>query len=418
MKNNEFYHSKIQVIDYPFDWKYLEEIDNNLIKNISKFNKTVDINEKIKLAKLIPIEFPKCRLCGNIILNSNFEIKLNKADKKIKINKPSVYCREIDNNKYYLSCCENCLLEHFKDDLPKSSKYYFMKANKYGAYSFGYSNEEYHKICSYTIGITEENMIRKWGKKEGKKRWKEYCNKQAITNTFKYKKEKYGWDKETFNKFNESRAITKENLINKYGEEKGLEIFDNYINKQKLTKSYDYMIKKYGEEKTNEINKSKALTLENFIKKYGKKNGLIKYEQTINKNYSFYSNLSQRFFNELDNILSKKYTTYYATKNKEYGVMLSNKQYVKLDYFIKELNLCIEFNGDCFHANPQIYKETDTPNPFNRKLTSKMIWENDNKRYKLLKEIRNIDTIIIWENEYNKGINIENFIKNTLKITI
>ena len=56
---------------------------------------------------------------------------------------------------------------------------------------------------------------------------------------------------------------------------------------------------------------------------------------------------------------------------------------------------------------------------YNKKITAKEIWENDNNRYKILKETRNIDTIVIWENDYrDKKFNIKDFIKNTLKITI
>lgn len=37
----------------------------------------------------------------------------------------------------------------------------------------------------------------------------------------------------------------------------------------------------------------------------------------------------------------------------------------------------------------------------------------------MLKETRNIDTVIIWENDYrDENFNVKNFITNTLKITI
>lgn len=418
MKNKEFYHTNVELKEYPFDIISLKEITTELIQNIKKFNSSKDINEKIQLSKQIPIEFPKCRFCGNSIINSNFFIDLKQNKKTIQLIHPEIYCREIDGNKYYLSCCEKCLLGHFKDNLPKSQKYYFMKANKYGQYSYGYSDDEYKKICSMTVGVTEMAMINKWGYELGKIKWKEYCDKQAIKNTFEYKKEKYNWDKEKFDLFNKTRAVTKENLINKYGENLGIQYYNDYVNKQKLTKSYNYMIKKFGKKKTDEINKSKALTYNNFIRKYGEQQGLIKFNEYLNKNTSFYSNISQKFFNELDKILGQKYKTYYASKNTEYGVMLLNKQYIKLDYFIEDLNLCIEFNGDCFHANPKKYKENDTPNPFNKELSAKEIWISDQKRYEMLQKVRNINTIIVWESEYNEGINIQDFIKNKLKINI
>ena len=177
------------------------------------------------------------------------------------------------------------------------------------------------------------------------------------------------------------------------------------------------MINKFGEEKTNEINKSKALTLKNYIKKYGEEEGLKRFELMLNSHSNYYSKISQDFFNELDKYLSPKYKTYYATKNIEYGVNLIDS-YVCLDYFILELNLCIEFNGTYYHGDPRIFKENDHPNPHDKIKTAKEIWENDNNRYKLLKEIRNIDTIIVWENDYRNGIDIKDFIKNTLKIEL
>lgn len=420
MKNNKYYHTHVELKEYNFPKLYLNEYDNKIeiIELIKSFNKSTDKNEKYQIALKLPKElFVICRICGKLIINFNFKIQYNKNENYIKLTTPEFYCREIDGKKYYLSSCEDCLLKHFSADPPKSHKYYFMKANKYGAYSYGYSYDEYKKICSMITGVTKESLINKWGKTEGIKRWNKYCKKQSETNTFKYKKKKYNWSKADFDKFNQSRAVTLENLQNKYGYELGKQYFEDYVNKQKLTKSKEYMIEKYGEEKTNQINQSKALTLKNFIHKYGDEEGLKQYELMLNKHHNFYSKISQKFFNELDKYLSKKYTTYYATKNNEYGVNLINT-YIRLDYFILELNLCIEFNGTYYHGDPKIFNENDYPNPHDKTITAKQMWESDNNRYKLLKELRNIDTIIVWENDYRNGIDIEDFIKNTLKISI
>lgn len=416
MKSKEFYHTKVNIIEYQFDKIYLEEISKELIETVKLFNSSVDVKHKKQLAKVLPINFPICRFCRETIINSNFKVFLNKKDKYIQIICPLIYCREIDGTKYYLSCCENCLLDHFKDNPPKSKKYYFMKANVYGQYCFGYSNEEYKKICSMTTGVTEQSLIRKYGNLIGKEKWQEYCKKQSETNSFEYKKSKYNWTKEQFNEFNKSRAVTLKNLKIKYGEILGQEVYDNYTYLQSYKKSYQYMVDTFGIDKANEINKSKALTLENYIKRLGETEGLIQYEIAINNHKNYFSKISQEFFNKIDEIISKKYTTYYATKNNEYGVNLGNS-YVRLDYFILELNLCIEFNGTYFHADPNFFNENDHPNPFNKKVTAKEIWENDKNRYKLLKETKNIDTIVVWENDFRNGnINIEDFIKTTLKI--
>ena len=415
MKNKDFYHTYVEIKEYPFEKIFLEELNDELIENVKLFNSSKDVVLKKELANKIHIEFPKCRFCEKIIINSNFKIELNQKEKTIRIKKPSIYCREINYKKYYLSCCEDCLLEHFKDNLPKSNKYYFMKANKYGQYCFGYSDEEYKKICSMTVGVTKESMIRKWGEDLGKQKWKEYCNKQAITNTFEYKQEKYGWDKETFDKFNASRAITKENLIKKYGENIGLIKWNDYVNKQKITKSFEYMVNKFGYDNALKINKSKAITLYNFIKKYGKVLGEQKYKNIIN-NHNFYSHKSQKLFNELDKYLSKKYTTYYATKNHEYFFKINDK-YIFVDYFIKELNICIEFNGSVFHGESRLYEDDEQCNPFSN-MTAKEIRDKDNIRYSLLKKLYNVDTYVIWELDYNENFNIKNYINNILNIKL
>ena len=417
MKDKTYWHSKIEVNDYSFDVIELDK-DIDLIQlhqNVILFNKCKNKEEKLKLSKLFPDKlFPICRFCNKKIVNTNFQLYHKQGSYFIQLIKPDVYCREIDGTKYFLSCCENCLLEHFKSDPPKAPKYYFMKANKYGQYCFGYSDEDYKKICAMTVGVTEESMIKKWGEELGKKKWIEYCNKQAKTNTFEYKKEKFGWSPEDFKEFNKSRAVTKENLIKKHGEEKGLEIFNNYCKKQQITKSFDYMKEKYGEEYTYFINKSKALTIDNFIKKYGEEEGFKRYNEITNHNPAFYSKISQKLFNDLDKYF-QEYKTYYATKNTEYGIMLADKTYIKLDYYISELKTCVEFNGTNFHADPRFFNETDNPNPFNKTITAKEIWDNDNHRINSLLEL-GIKTIIVWESDYKKkSFDINELVKKIKK---
>lgn len=402
MKNNEFYHTNVEIKEYPFNKIYLEELNDELIKNVKLFNSSKDIEYKKEIAKHLPIDFPKCRFCGDIIINSNFKILLKQKEKYIQIINPSVWCREIDSHKYYLSCCKTCLLQHFKDNPPKAEKYFFMKANIYGQYCFGYSYEEYKKICSMTVAVTENRLIKKYGETIGKEKWKEYCDKQAKSNSFEYKKEKYNWSKEKFDNFNKNRAVTKELCIKRYGDERGLEVWNNYCEKQKITKSFDYMINKYGYDKAVEINKSKALILSNFIKKYGEKEGYEKFTKYTKRHKNFYSLISQELFNKIDKYFSKKYTTYYATKNYEYMFIINDNTYICLDYYIKELNACIEFNGSVFHAEPRLYNDDDKCNPFSE-LTAKEIRENDQTRYKSLKELYNIDTYIVWEYDYRNN---------------
>jgi hypothetical protein len=65
-------------------------------------------------------------------------------------------------------------------------------------YAFNINHDDAIKWIKEKYAITEKNLIKKWGEEKGKIKWKEYCEKQSISNTFEYKKEKYGWSKEEF----------------------------------------------------------------------------------------------------------------------------------------------------------------------------------------------------------------------------
>ena len=413
--SSEFYHSTIKVNDYPGDKLYVENT-KQLHEFIKKFNETNNLEEKYIISNYFPNElFQTCRICGKKVIYKNFNIKCSKN--YINICNP-IQKRIINDKTYYLSVCEDCLLNHFKDNPPKSSKYYFMKANRFGAFCFGYSYEEYKKICSAITGVTEKSMIRKWGIDLGKQKWQEYKNKQAEKNKFEFKQNKFGWTKEQFDEYNKSRAATLQNMINRYGQELGVKKWENYCHLQSYTKSLPYMIDKYGEERAKEINSSKALTISTFVRKYGEVEGLKRFESYVSKHKNYYSKISQKLFKELDKYLSNKYTTYFATKNEkgEFGINLGHK-YICLDYYIKELKICVEFNGTFFHGDPRIFKANDTPNFYNKKITAKEMWDLDNERKNELEKM-GIKTFYIWELDYNENFDVKKFITETLKIEL
>jgi len=396
MKNKEFYHTNVEIKEYSFEKISLEELNKDLIQIIKKFNSSKDIEYKKELAKQIPIKFPKCRFCGNIIINSNFLIDIKHKDKTIQLILPSVYCREIDGNKYYLSCCEKCLLDHFKDNPPKALKYYFMKANIYGQYSFGYSDEEYKKICSMTVGVTYKSMINKWGEENGEKRWKEYCDKHSKIASKQTFIDKYGLEK-GLKIYHDSRAITKQKMIKKYGEKIGLERWNNYCEKQRYTCSLEYFIKEYGkilgEKKYKDFTIKRALSAQSGQK------------ITVSK-------ISQNLFNNLYEYIHKN-EIYYSDLNNEYIIHndLTHKNYL-LDFYDKTKNLVIEFQGDYWHANPNKYNKEDIlefpTNILNRKdkIKAKEIWEYDkNKKDFICKELNNPIYLQIWESDYRSNPN-------------
>ena len=386
-KEKEFRHSTISVID--IEQTSVKVDTNNGVDYLTickEFNNTTDINKKLELSYLLPEElFCTCRFCGSRIMTQNSKLDFNRINKTILVKIPGVRYRIIDGVKYELSCCSNCLLEHFKDCPPKSEKYYYMKANKYGAYSFGYGYEEYKKICSQTVGITENAMIRKWGEKEGKKRWKSYCDKQAETNTFEYKQEKYGWSKEQFEEFNKSRAVTLELCIERHGEEAGRKMWDEYCERQRYTTSLEYMIEEYGEEEGT--------------KKYKD----FCYYRTNSCGSKSYSLISQQCFNAIYSHINTTNEIYYHDLNKEYSIINNNTTY-NLDFYDKTKNLVIEFLGDYWHANPKRYNSDETIIHHQKSICVKDIWKYDKQRKRnICKVLNNPVYIEVWESDWKEN---------------
>jgi very-short-patch-repair endonuclease len=215
--------------------------------------------------------------------------------------------------------------------------------------------------------------------------------------------------------FNEEEAKSKlkdrqttfslEKCIQKYGEKEGKLKFEERQEK------WQNNLKTKPIEEIKRINKLKGITLENMIRKWGEIEGTEKYNNWLTKytRHTFYSNVSQELFYKLLENIQDKENVKFATHNKEKITKYNNKIY-SYDFCYK--NKIIEFNGDLLHANPEIYKEIDCPNPYNKDITAKQIWEYDelknnvilNKGYKLL---------IIWEKDYNE--NKEKIINECLK---
>lgn len=399
-KDKEFIHSKISVTDIKFPKVKVDNFDH-IMEICDKFNAETNIDVKRKLSYELPEElFCTCRFCGKRIINSKFIIKYCKQRNELYNFVPQIKYRIIDGKQYELSCCEDCLLGHFKDCPPKSEKYYFMKANKFGAYSFGYGYDEYKKICSQIVGITEDVMIRKWGEEEGKRRWKSYCDKQSETNTFEYKQEKYGWTKEQFDDYNKSRSVTLELCIERHGEEEGRKMWKEYCERQRYTTSLEYMIEEYGEEegtkKYNKFNEERAKqSYINFIL------------NPNNRSDRSFSNISQDLFNSVKDRLNKLgiyNEIYYETYNNEYLINQSKTQTYFLDFYDKTKNLVIEFNGSYWHADPRLYESSDVFNRNGNTTTAQHIWDKDKKRKEnIIRILNNPIYIEVWESDWNEN---------------
>lgn len=266
------------------------------------------------------------------------------------------------------------------------------------------------RIAKYCNGsYTLKKAVLYYGKEKGLKLWDEYKNQQALTNTFEYKNKKYGMSKEEFEKYNNSRAVTKENLINRHGKEKGIEKWNKYVVRQSYAGcKLEYFQEKYGKNEGKkiyeELNKKKAHTLESFVEKYGVVLGKQKFEDYICKSKSCYSKISQELFWEVYKKLSDKLKekTYFAELNNEFGKMTPNGNFFKYDFVISDINFCIEFNGNIYHANPLFYEANDIPKFRGNEKTAGELWEKDKIKNEYLTTC-GFYVMVVWEEDYRNN---------------
>lgn len=276
-----------------------------------------------------------------------------------------------------------------------------VSASKYIEYLFDVDTS----LLRNERAVTLENMQKRYGIELGTKKFKEYCEKQAYSNTLEYKKEKYGMTEDEFREYNLSRAITLENMQKKYGIELGAKKYNEYRKKQaKNGNKLEYFIEKYGytegKKEYDRICSEKSLTLSNFIRKYGNEIGPIKFDEYIKgRNVGcYYSKISQKLFFEILGKIKIKSKIYFAENNGEFGIMDSkNKRYYMFDFCIPEINKIIEFNGDYWHCNPNTYNE-DFIHP-TLEVSARELWNRDRIKIDFAESI-NYSIFTVWESDY------------------
>lgn len=258
--------------------------------------------------------------------------------------------------------------------------------------------------------LTKENFIKKYGEIEGSYKWQEYCKKQSYSNTFEYKKNKHNWSEDDFIKFNKSRACTLENFIKRHGEIKGTQKWEEYRKKQSYVGCAEqYFIERYGQNegrnKFLEVCKSKAITIENFIKKYGEYLGLEKWKRVVEKKLERIqqSRTANDLFDKILNQLPKKLheSIYYDRKNFEYFFTKKGVKLMFVDFYCSSNKKIIEFAGDYWHGNPEVFNGNFFVKQTN--CTSKELYEKTLKRVNILEKEFNCEVLLIWENDLIKN---------------
>lgn len=353
-------------------------------------------------------ELPKCKLCGS-------DLKCKKISENV-FNVVNCSNKECDcfNNKSIkikrLSFLGKEYVEKFEKEKRKKShlciEYWLDK---------GYSEEEGRKKIS-----EKQKYFTKLVKNRGN------CDKDTLlkklgniedVNLFFRKKSRYCIEYWTSRGYSEKEA--KEEISKIQSKYSKISNGDIEKVKQRSWRCPEYWMKISGctiEEAKQIISEKQCFfSKEKCIEKYGEEKGIEiwenrqkKWQDTLHKSQNLhvgYSKISQELFDAILKYYKEEEKDYvfYASKNHEYCLRDGNINYI---YDFTDLNKrkIIEFQGDIYHANPLLFEENDFPNPFKKDKTSKELWEFDAKKKKVAID-NSFSYLSVWENDYRNDKN-------------
>ena len=182
-------------------------------------------------------------------------------------------------------------------------------------------------------------------------------------------------------------------MIKKYGLEEGIKRYEAYCDKQKFTKSREYVVAKYGEARWDEINRQKAAPHDARLIAQQEN---ITIDQAVAKiaarhRTAYVSDLELDFVSELEKLVG---SLDHTNNNSPFGKWdHEHERYVVYD--IKHGNCVIEFNGDYWHANPTIYSADDQI----RGKLAKDIWHKDQTKLDIARKA-GLNVMVVWESDY------------------
>lgn len=329
---------------------------------------------------------------------------------------------KIDSKKYDLANVDACTYDAFMTNMKAkttSSEWLYLRGRIPNFLQYR-KDEPLDVICADLLksralgkGITEEKLCLQYGSVIGADRYSAYVLKQSETNTFEYKNKKYGMTREEFDKYNASRACTKDNFIMRHGAELGSKKWDEYRNLQKYVGSSEQYFKdKYGEtqgtEKWVALNAAKALTLDNFVKKYGDEEGEARYFAAMENTYAYHHNKSKIATSfVLDLCEELGVDDYYGGDKAEFSIYdHETKRIYFYDFKVRGSKRVVEFHGDYWHANPSKYdKDAEIKYPTGIK-TSAEVWDHDAMKLNAAKRA-GYEVDIVWQSCYNENPTLE-----------
>ena len=193
-------------------------------------------------------------------------------------------------------------------------------------------------------------------------------------------------------------------------DEKKRNDFINRVNeKREVSTTTDYYVRRgYSEEEAKVLlsNRQRTFTLEKCISKYGEDDGYRVWKDRQDKwAEKMFSDRGRLVFGRsmecdrlIENIVCDSSVNLLYDKNE---LMLKDNNGKRYYYDItnEETKRIIEYNGDFWHANPNIY----APDYFNTRLKKKAyeIWERDEKKISFAKDC-GYDVMVVWEDDFIK----------------
>lgn len=430
---------------------YKDEIYEMSIKNIDKLDLYFKVSLKRKLniniydyLSYLDIKIEKCRICkcGNVPIKVNFEIVDSylkvigyEYTKKIYCYKDNLNCKgiEMNSNSFeFISLVENVSLEEANRILKKRNSSPFYRENFE-------TEEEYRKSQSRSL----EYYIEKYGE-DGEKLYKQHMEKISYSNSSDRYINEFGEDegKRIFYEISSSKdTMSYDYFLKKNDNDKKLALFEYKKRLESVNVSVENWIKKYGYEKAilknkertkksketfdrnpnkEEINKSRAITIENLYNKYGDMDiAKEKYNDWLSKVTVPFTKASKEsliIFNPLIDKLKElniKYEDIYiGSDNKDEYFIRDGNNIFFYDFTIKSKKIIIEYNGILFHPKNENSKWV---NPFNKNITPKEAYNKQQYKINLAKN-KGFYLLEIWsddEPEFNINKCLE-FIKKNI----
>lgn len=278
---------------------------------------------------------------------------------------------------------------------------------------------------------TQKNFIKRWGEEQGRRRWQNCIRKRNAKNP---RRLEYWLDcsdgdyQLAKQKLSQYQSHSKEWFIERYGKQLGFIKYNSWsVNQKKaitlahqqnpeIAERTSKTLKMINNKLTSQQRKQLYSVKRHCIKQYGQAQGLIRFFDIYkcrNHRFTKYSLMGVEFCEQIISLLTSdiKFDSIRYGACEKFLCNESGRLYFYDLYFrLGSTQLIVEFNGDFWHANPQIYTE-NYMHPVCKK-TAKEIWERDCQKLELAKK-NNIEVYVVWQKDFinHKQRTIENTIK-------